>query len=556
LRYRLFLVLILFLSFSPPAFAGVVIINDGFTDTAQVDQGKTTAWVDTESKCVVLPRQSLAGAVSAMENGYGYAVASKAGVSLYELNDATGIVEENPIFSCPWVADATGVSIRQDNLNIWAVTGDSIAYYKFNGGGMSNDPALKAGGLLDVLSVAAFKAGDSALLLQREGNKARITRYDAGESLNPALVFSPDILDPVAISMVNDSPDFRLFTKTAVYYFSYDDSGGTYIEDPIKRIAGLAGVISGSSDGTGNSILTESDLGYYMSDDTSGASRVEVYSPGPAAGPVAVSLKYGTYEQVYLDESGSIKWWSYDDAAGCMVRVPSLEFSGPGLNRGYAHPRSYYSIAVNTSATYDAARLAITDDRPANTSIDYFVSSDGGGTYTAITPGAWTSVPRGCSFTVKAVLDTGDPQVTPAIFHITLEVEDDIILEGYVVPDPAERDRNATISARAVRLTTGGAVALDSCAAKYPLETKADGDPALPDGELPTVAVMAYNPGSGFWEYTFTVPAKTADGRWPDDGVYLAEITGTSGGVVKKVTINFEVHGNIMNRLIIKTISW
>jgi hypothetical protein len=155
-----------------------------------------------------------------------------------------------------------------------------------------------------------------------------------------------------------------------------------------------------------------------------------------------------------------------------------------------------------------------------------------------------------------AELDTADPRQTPEIFNVVLDAERDIDLEGYADPNPAERERNATIKARAVRLTTGSPVMLDACSIKYPLEAKADGNPALPDGELPAVAAMLYNPGAGFWEYTFTVPGKTVDGRWPDDGAYLVEITGTQGSTRKTLTLNLEVSGNIMGRLIIRTLNW
>lgn len=551
----MFLLLISVLSFSHPA-SGEVILNDDFLNSSLVDLTKTTARVDTVNHCVMLPWVSLTNSISAMEYGIGYAVATKDGVTLYEYDDGSGTMAVNSFFSCPWATDATGVSIRQDNLNVWSITPNSIAYYRFNGAGMSNDPALKAIGLNSVLSVAAFKTRDSALLLQAEGNKAKITRYDAGITLGPAEVFSPDIEDPVSISMVNDSPDFRLFTKNAAYYFMYDDAGGAYVEDPAKRITGLAEVISAGSDDSGNTILTGSDPGYYLNDDTGRASRVDVFSPGPAANPVAVSLKPGTCEQVFLDENGYVQWWTHDDAAGRMVRVTNLEISGLNLNRGYAHPGEYHSVVLNGAASYDAACLTITGDTPACTSISYFVSSDGGSSFVPVTPGIWAAVPMGSDFVVKAVLDTTDRQQTPRIFHVNLEVEEDLVLEGNVSPYPAERGRNVAISARAVRLTTGDPVPLDSCSARYPLETKVNNDPALPEGQLPAVAAMAHNPGTGFWEHTFTMPEKTVDGRWPDDGVYQVAVTGTSGLVQKEAILNLEINGHILRKLIVRTLSW
>lgn len=527
-----------------------------FDNTSQVDLTKTTAKVDTVNHWVILPLQSLSSSINMLENTLGYATASKEGIRIYELSDSAGRVVLNPVYSCPWAADATGVSLRQDNLNIWAITPTSVAYYKFNGSGMSDDPALKTTGLLDVLSVAAFKNNDSALLLQNEGNRTRIVRYDAAASLTPSLEFTTSITGPVAISMVNDSPDFMLFTKNSAYYFSYDDAGGTYVEDPARRINGLAGAVSGSSDGTGSSVLTPTDLGYYMNIDTGGAARVAVYSPGPVNSPVAASLRPGTYDQVFLDENGSVQWWTYDDSGGRMVRDPGLEVTGLNLNKGYVHPGSYYSAVLNTAASFDAARLSVTDNVPAGTSIIYSVSSDGGAVFTDVTPGSWTAVPGGNRFVVRAVMDTTNPQLTPKILHVTLEVDEDLVMEGQVIPYPAERGRNAAIRARAVSLSSGAPVLLDSCAVRYPLETKANGDPALPAGQSPTGAPMAYNSGSGHWEYTFTVPDRTVEGRWPDDGVYLVGITGFWGAGRKQIHLNLEVSGHVLRRLIIRTMNW
>ncbi|MFZ5648136.1 MAG: hypothetical protein ACOY30_11020 [Bacillota bacterium] len=547
-------VILLLLCLGTPVFAEIVL-DEGFTDMTRVDLAKTTARVDTTNNYVLLPSQSLAGSLSMIESGLGYATASKEGIRLYEYDDASGRVKQNPLYSCSWATDATGVSIRQDNLNVWAITPDSIAYYKFNGAGMSNDPALKVTGLVDVLSVTAFKNRDSALVLQDGGNKSRITLYDAGANLNPSVVFQPDIENPVSISMVNDSPDFRLFTKDSVYYFSYDEAGGTYVEDPARKITGLADIISGNSDETGNAVLTHTDLGYYINSDTGGASRVDVLSPGPVSNPIAVSLKPGAYEQVFLDENGNIQWWTYDDAGVRVVRDPNMEITGLILNKGYAHPRSYYSVALSTATSYDAAYLTVLEDKPAGTSISYYVSSDGGSTFTAVTPGSWTVVPGGSSFVVRAVLDTTDPQQTPKVQHVTLEVEEDLVLEGSISPQPAERSRNVTISARAVRLTTGNMVMLDFCSVRYPLETKANGEQALPDGEMPTDATMTFNATSGYWEYTFTVPEKMVDNRWPDDGIYLARINGIKGAVQKQANLSIDISGNIMRRLIIRTLS-
>ena len=534
-----------------------VVLDDGFADTSLVDTSKTTALVDTANRWVQLPYQSLVNAVDAMEGALGYATASKDGVILYELDDASGRVVQNNLYSCPWATDATGVSLRQDNLNMWVITPASIAYYKFNGSGMSNDPALITAGLVNVYSVAAFKKRDSALLLQADGsNNAVITRYDAGVSLNPSLVFKPNISNPVSISMMNDSPDFRLNTKDTSYYFVYDDATGNYVEDPGKKIIGLANLVSARSDDKGNSILTSFDLGYYINLDSGGGSRVDVFSPGAVSNPVSVALKRGSYEQVFLDSNGNVQWWSYDDGSGRMRRDSALEVAGLNLNKGFAHPREYFSKATATGSQYDAVYLTVNEDKPAGTSIDYYVSSDGGNTFTAITPNTWTLVPTGNSFVVKAILDTADSQATPKILHVTLQADVDFQIQGSITPNPAERGRNITITATATRLTTGEKVVLDLAKAICPTALKLDGSPALPDGETETELIMTFDASNTNYKYVMTVPDRTVLGRWSDDGVYQVKIIGIKGAARREVLVPLEIKGNILGRLVIRTLIW
>ncbi|SFH33760.1 hypothetical protein SAMN05660649_04796 [Desulfotomaculum arcticum] len=533
-----------------------VILDDWFIDTTMVDTSKTTALVDTTNHWVQLPLQSLANAINMLDNGYGYAVASKNGVTLYEMDDASGKIAINPLYSCSWLTEATGVSMRQDNLNMWVTTADSLTYFKFNGSGMSNDPALKTTGLVNVLSVASFKNKDSSLLLQNINNSAVITRYDAGSNLNSSLTFNSGINNPVAISMVNNSPDFRLFTKDASYYFAYDDYKSNYVADPAKRVTGLSDVIAASSDDKGNSILTDTDASYYINDDSGGASKVDVFSPGPLNKPVAVSLKPGTYEQAIIDGDGNVQWWAYDDATGKMVRDTNLEINAQALNSGYAHPRSYYSKVVDAPYTCTAAHLTVNDNIPIGTSINYYVSSDGGSTYTAITPGIWTAVPAGNRFVLKADLDTTDSQMTPKIYRVTLNCDLDFEITGFIDPQPAERGSKVTILASATKLSTGQEVSLDNCTVEYPLPTFENGDPALPAGESSTKVNMVFNNNTGNWEYKFIVPDKTETGVWPDDGVYQVQITGTKSGVSKNIILNFKISGNILRRLIIRTMNF
>ncbi|ABO49501.1 conserved hypothetical protein [Desulforamulus reducens MI-1] len=416
--------LVFLLTLTPRAEA-LTLLNEGFNDLNMVDAGKTSALVDTTNHWVQLPSGSLTNAIAMLgEDVEGYAIAGSDGISVYERNDATGTIAKNPAFSCPWTTTATGVSVREDTLGIWAISPNSLAYYKASATGTSDDPNLKTSGLVDVLSVAAYRKSDKALVLQKTSdNKAQITLYEATSSLSQIKSFNPNILDPVSISMIDDSPDFRLNTKTTSYYFIYDDATGKYVEDTTKKISSLIDVISASSDQTGNAFLTRSSLDYYINDDVGDASKVNVLSPGGISNPVAAALRPGSFDQAMVDLNGQLYYWIYDDATGKMVRDSSMELSGIPINKGYSHLAEYWSKVITSATSYCSVLLTANSTMPPNTSIKWYISSNGGATFVEVTPGVSSSVTLGNKFIVKAILDTIDNNITPRILPtVKLEV--------------------------------------------------------------------------------------------------------------------------------------
>lgn len=425
LKYRILLLCLIILSLITPRAEALTLLNEGFNDLSMIDTSKTTAMVDTTNHWVQLPSGSLTNAISMLgKDVEGFAVAGSNGISVYERDDATGMIAQNPAFSCPWATTATGVSVREDTLSIWAISPNTLAYYKASATGTSDDPSLKTSGLVDLLSVASFKKSDKALLLQNTvDNKAQVTLFEATSSLNQIKTFQPNISDPVSISMIDDSPDFRLNTKTASYYFIYDDATGNYIEDTSKKISGLINIISASSDQSGNALLSTTSLDYYMNNDTGGASKVTIFSPGGVSNPVAAALRPGSYDQAMIDVNGQLYYWTYDDATDQMVRDTSMEISGIPINKGYSHPAEYWSKAISTGASYSSVLLTANSTIPANTSITWYVSSNGGTSFIHVTPGVSSTVGLGNSFVVKAILDTTDSNVTPKVLPVVkLEV--------------------------------------------------------------------------------------------------------------------------------------
>lgn len=419
MKYRILLFFLIILYLTPRAEA-ITLLNESFSDLSMIDTSKTTALVDTNNHWVQLPNGSLANAISMLGSDVeGFATAGSDGITVYERDDTTGMIAKNPAFSCPWATTATGVSVREDTLSIWAITPNSLAYYKASATGTSDDPNLKVSGLVDVLSVAAYKKSDKALILQKTlDNKAKVSLYEATAGLSQVKSFQPNIDDPVSISIIDDSPDFRLYTKNASYYFIYDDATGNYVEDPSKKISNLINVISGSSDQTGNAVLSATSLDYYMNNDEGGASKITIFSPGGVSNPVAAALRPGSFDQALIDANGQVYYWTLNDATGKMVRDSSMEVSGIPINKGYSHPAEYWSKILTTATHYNSVLLTANSNIPANTSISWYVSSDGGNTFTNVTPGTGTSVAAGNKFVVKAIMDTAEPTVTPKILPV------------------------------------------------------------------------------------------------------------------------------------------
>ncbi|WP_449241463.1 glycoside hydrolase family 78 protein [Desulfoscipio gibsoniae] len=409
-----------FVFFGTGQAQAVTILNEEFEGFADIDTEKTSAFIDAENGWARLPEAGLSSAISVLRDSPGYLVASAEGIRLYEYDDATGGMAYNSVFSVPYVTTATGVAVDQDSLNVWAITPDSLTYYKHNGASMSL--SLEVTGLANIISVAGVGGQDSALILQRStNNKAVISRFNDG-SAAPDVTLSPEISDPIAISAVGNSPDFRLFTGDSSYYFFFDDATGNYIQDPGQKISGLGNVVAGSSDEYGSAVLSKSSLDYYINMDGGGTAQVSAFSPGDVGNAVSAALRPGYFEQIVLDGDGNIQWWTYDDATDSMRRDLDMETSGFILNNGYVTSAEYFSKEMVSDREYSLVRLSSELNMPSDTILEWFISVGHGNSFIPIILDEWTAVDPSTSFIVKCVLDTADSHVTPYIFNVILDL--------------------------------------------------------------------------------------------------------------------------------------
>lgn len=92
---------------------------------------------------------------------------------------------------------------------------------------------------------------------------------------------------------------------------------------------------------------------------------------------------------------------------------------------GYDSPKYLYSTVQNQATPVTNVTLEVTENKPAGTNITYEISTDGGTTWTAVTPGSNTVVPSGTNLVMRAQLTSGDPGVTPELLDYTIKTNED-----------------------------------------------------------------------------------------------------------------------------------
>jgi hypothetical protein len=139
----------------------------------------------------------------------------------------------------------------------------------------------------------------------------------------------------------------------------------------------------------------------------------------------------------------------------------------------------------------------------------------------------------------------------------TIEIKEGFEVGGYVTPDPGERGRKMRVTAYAYRKGNPGVkLQINSMTAYIVHQTKPDGAKALPDGQVPMVANMAFDAATTTYKYTFLVPDRIQSKRWPDDGDYYIRIVGQKNSTQKEALIPCTIKGHILNRIYIQTRSW
>lgn len=415
------------------------ILNDTFINSNNVSYSNpnmTTASVNTNPSggYVSLSQTPMPNAIALKQGEYQYSIATSTGISTYSYNDATGAMALNPALSVSLSgsSDPTGIAVQQNDPNVWAITNNSLTLYAFNGSGMTTSPDLQATGLNNLISVTSWSqsGSDVSAVLSQSG---QVSTFSTGvNGVTPGITFSTGISDPMAVSVLAGTPNLVVAGKNGLYYYDYNDATGNYVQNTTQTVSGLSGVLSASAQQSGTATLTNSSVNYYMENDAGGTPQsVAALSVSPISSPVGFSIKPGTYDYAILGQDGDVKYYTFNDATQTETENQTLEVSGLTLSSslGYEHPEDYYSVTLNTSGNYDTAFLTINygTGLPSGTSVQWYVSSDGGNTWTAANLGSGDNtmvfVPPGDQFVVHGILNTTVSTSTPKVYGVTLAVD-------------------------------------------------------------------------------------------------------------------------------------
>lgn len=444
-KYLILLTILIILFFLGTPAIAVTILEDSFNDMSKIDTAETTALVDTSAGEIRLPRAKIPNALVLREFQNEFIVINGNEVNFYVFDPATGSVKKNDLLSITDIDSPLGIAAAENTYSLWVLTKNEIRRYDLTENGMSYNPYLSITGLTDVFSISANPLDNTVVTLSSIDGKGVVTTYKLTEEGRmqqiPQLTFNTGLEDPLAVSVVPDTNDILVASGDKVYYYAFEASTNSYVQNLMMSITtgNITTSLSVQKNGDSYVVANQSGVDYYSYDvNTSQMVRIPVLSAGLSNYPYSVCLKPGSYEYAVLTEENMVQYWMYDSATGKMVRNPAMEAAGVAIFRKYYSPKQYVSMVVNTSLKYDEIRLTVHETTPENTEVNWYISFDNKATWQEITPGRWTGVSvikpgtiKTNTFCLKAELVSpeGLNQDTPRISYVLLEVSNSGISE-------------------------------------------------------------------------------------------------------------------------------
>jgi hypothetical protein len=426
--------LLILATFSAPALAAEVYIDDSFDDLNKVDLLRTTAEVDTANGWVTLGPKNLANSLLLYTGNYDITLINGDAAETYRYNGAVmkGYV---PLSVTGGLHEPVSIAGRMGEYLILERGAREAAWYHYDGSGMVKNGYQAISGLADPRALDVISGTYDFILL--DGNSIRRYGYD-GSGYLPIAALSVALpeANPLSISVEDDDFAFVILDKAekAVRYYSL--KGGVMREEAGKSVqtGELTNPrsLSVSKDGGLYLIADENQIKAYSYD----GSRM-VYNPHLSVQglrkPLAVSLKPDMFDYAVLEQdiadNPQVSYFAFNGSG--MTEIPGLRITG--LEKiTYANHQVLQGKAGEAHHEVSGLQLLAEEALPPGTSIAWEATVDGVNWQTIRPGGVARFAAPGTKPSYRALLHTDDKAVTPKIWSVRL-VDASLSVNGFQI---------------------------------------------------------------------------------------------------------------------------
>ena len=394
---RIWFIAILFiLIFAGKAEAGVWTYKINSSETV-IDTSKTSAVVDTTLHEIRLPRSSPKVVGFEGEN-FDYLALTPTEVKRFSWDGSTLV--ENTVIRVPGLSNPVAV-LPSFYPDVAVATSSVVTHYALSGGTMS--PVWSVSGFTSVMSIGTREMDFAAL----DGSVVKYYGYNgSGGSYISNLSITSGLVNPLDVALSPNTYDCVVLQSDKARYYAW--TGSSLTEVLGLNITNLSAPKSISM-GTENNIaiVDGSQVKLYV---LSGGSFVNIASiTSGLSNPISVALRPGSNDLIVAD-GDNVKYYMFDGSG--LVYNDNLSKAVSGLsNIGSYAPSAVAVSNVNVNANnITKARIRAYCSLPNSTSIEFYMSTDGGSTW-----GNAVRVSRNSSGVVTVELGNGSSWVSSSL---------------------------------------------------------------------------------------------------------------------------------------------
>ncbi|NSW84001.1 MAG: hypothetical protein HPY90_12150 [Syntrophothermus sp.] len=430
-----------------------------------IDTAKTSAVVDTANSEIRLPRAAPKSADFEKNDGYDYLVLTPTELKRFSWTGSA--TTENTVIKISGLSNPVAAVSSSPYPDAVVATPTGITHYSFTGSSMA--PAWSVTGLSGVVSIGS-REQDIAVLAN---GQIRYYGFSGSGSIEiPTLSITSGLTNPIDFALNQFSYDCVVLEGDQLKYFNFTGSGLTH--NPALSITGLTAPKSVCWGTEGNiTIIDGSQAKTYLLAGNSFVYTSALSVTSGLSAPSCVAVRPGSYDLLIVD-GDQVKYYQWDGAQ--MVYNASLSQTVAGLQNlgSYAPQAAVVSLPKNPGTNTSSVRVRAYHVLPAGTSVTWYLSTDGGTTWTAswrvsglsggttrleatydngstwteISGGAamaapnqntvqlWATLPSGNQICWKAVLATTDTSVTPKIKAPNPGTDAAVVWETNTRPNP------------------------------------------------------------------------------------------------------------------------